>query len=220
MQHRAVDFNKRPGCPVAHGVNGLGNGSLAHAGLSRDENVGLGIGGVLHQRPKPLHRAAFKNQAGGGGPGAQFRDFLRVLLNGIPQIAVVALHGTDLLHGDGVEAHRVFQCSAVIKKRDANGCHILMNMVDGLGGGDFFLAADDLCGNTGRKRSVSFQIKGGPADNGVREKSKIAFIGLADPENGAAGIGEHHFICQHQIVLRTNDFEELLERKFRIREIQ
>ena len=66
MEHRAVDFDKRTGRPVAHSVNGLGHRAFAHACLTGDEDVGPGVGGVLHQRPQPLHRSAFENQAGGG----------------------------------------------------------------------------------------------------------------------------------------------------------
>lgn len=198
----------------------LAMGGLAHAGLARNEDIGFGVGRILHQGPMSLHGAAFEDQAGGGGPGAQLGNFLRVLLNGVPQITVIALHGADLLHGDGIKAHGVLERSAVVKKRNADGGHVFVNVIDGLRGGDLFLAADDLSSNAGGERSVSLQIKSGPADNGVGSKSKIAFVGFADPEDGAACIGEHHFVCQYQIVLRTNDFEKLLERKFGVRKVK
>jgi len=83
VEHGAVDLDEGPLGPAAHGVNGLGHGAFPHAGLSGDEDIGLGVGGVLHQRPKALHGGAFEDQAGGGGPGAELGDLLGVLLEGV-----------------------------------------------------------------------------------------------------------------------------------------
>ena len=108
MENGAVDLDEGAVGAVAHSVNGFGDGALANAGLTGDEDVGFGVGGILHQRPQPLHGVAFEHHAGGGGAGAQFRDLLRILLDGVLQMAVVSLDGVDLLHGDGVEADGVF----------------------------------------------------------------------------------------------------------------
>lgn len=67
VEHCAVDFDKGTGCPVAHGMNGFGDGGLAHAGLACNEDIGFGVGRILHQGPKSLHGAAFEDQAGGSG---------------------------------------------------------------------------------------------------------------------------------------------------------
>ena len=60
-----------------------GNDAFAYAGLTGDENVSLGVGGILHQRPEPLHGGALKDQRGGGSPGTELGDLLGVVLQGI-----------------------------------------------------------------------------------------------------------------------------------------
>ena len=42
-------------------------------------------------------------------------------------------------------------------------------------------------------------------------ESKVFFVGLADPEDDALGVGEHHVISQDQIVFRADDVEEALQ---------
>ena len=121
VEHGAVDLDKRPVGPAAHGVDGLGHGAFPHAGLPGDENVGLGVGGVLHQGPQPLHGGAFEDESGGGGPGAKLRNLLSVLLEGVLKVAVVPLDGVDLLHGDGVEADGEFQLPPPVEEGDAHG---------------------------------------------------------------------------------------------------
>ena len=83
MEHRAVDLDKGAVGPVADGVDGLGHRAFAHAGLPGDENVGLRVGGVQDQCPQPLHGRALHHQIRGGGPEPQFRDLLRILLQGV-----------------------------------------------------------------------------------------------------------------------------------------
>ena len=83
MEHRAVDLDKGAVGPVADGVDGLGHCAFAHAGLSGDEDIGLRVGGVQDQCPQPLHGGTFHHQIRGGGPEPQFRDLLRILLQGI-----------------------------------------------------------------------------------------------------------------------------------------
>lgn len=211
VEHGAVDLDERPGGPVAHGVDGLGHGAFAHTRLARNQDVGLGVGGILHEGPQTLHGAAFEHQRGGCGPGAKLRDLLGVLLDGVLQMAVVALDGVDLLHGHGVEAHGVLQLPLVVKEGDAHGHDVFVGVVDGLGGGDLPLLADDLRRDAGGEHPCGLQIESGLAHDGVMGKAEVLFIGLADPQNGAVGVGEHHVIRQHQVVFRVQDLKKALE---------
>ena len=181
MEHGAVDLDEGAIGPVAHLVDGLGDGAFAHAGLAGDEDVGLGVGSILHQRPQPLHGVALEHQGGGGGPGAQLRDLLGVLLQGILQMLVVTLNGVDLFQGDGVEAHHVFELPAAVTQRDSHGHDVFVGVVDGLGGDDLFPLADHLRCDAGLKSAVRLQIKGGLAHNGAVGKAEVVFIGFADP---------------------------------------
>ena len=211
VENGTVDLNEGPVRPVAHGVDGLGNGAFAHAGLAGDEDVGLGVGGVLHQRPQPLHGGAFENQIRGGGPGAQLRDLLGVLLQRVLQMPVVALDGVDLLHGHRVEAHGVFQLPVVVKERDAHGHDVFVPVVDGLGGGDLALLPDDLRRDAGCEGAVRLQIEGGFPHNGVVGEAKIFLVGLADPQNDALCVGEHHIIRQNQVVFRVQNLKKAFQ---------
>ena len=124
---------------------------------------------------------------------------------------VILLDGVDLLHGHRVEAHGVFQLPVVVKQGDAHGHHVFIGAVDGLGGGDLPLLADDLRRDAGGERAVGLQVKGGPAHDGVVGEAEVLLIGLADPQDDAAGVGEHHIVRQHQVVLRADDIEQALE---------
>ena len=219
MEHGAVDLDEGAVGPVAHLVDGLGDGALAHAGLAGDEDVGLGVGGILHQRPQPLHGIALKDQRGGGGPGAQLRDLLRVLLQGVLEMLVVALDGVDLLQGDGVEAHHIFQLPAAVAEGDAYGHDIFMGVVDGLGGNDLLPLADDIRRDAGLEGAVCLQIKGGFAYDGAVGKSEVVLIGLTDPQNGALGVGEHHVICQDQVIFGAEDLEKPLQIDVLVQEV-
>ena len=211
MEDRAVDLDEGAVSAVAHGVDVLGDGALAHAGLTGDEDVGLGVGGVLHQGPQALHGGALEDQIGGRGPGAQLRDLLGEMGQGVLEMLVVPVNGVDLFHGHCVEAHGVFELAPVVKQGDAHGHDVFVDTVDGLGGGDLFLLPNDLRCDAGGKGAVRFQIKRGFADNGVVGESKVFFVGLADPEDDALGVGEHHVISQDQIVFRADDVEEALQ---------
>ena len=69
---------------------------------------------------------------------------------------VVLLDGVDLLHGHGVEAHGVFQLRRSSSNRGMpTVMHILMAVVDGLGGGDLFLLPDDLRRDAGLEKVPS-----------------------------------------------------------------
>lgn len=211
VQHRAVDLNEGPRGPVAHSMDGLGHGAFAHACLARDEDVGLCVGGILHEGPQPLHGVALEHQGGGRGPGAQLRDLLGVLLDGVLQVAVVALDGVDLLHGHGVEAHGVLQLSLVVKEGDAHSHDVFVGVVDGLGGGDLPLLPDDLRRDAGGEHPGGLQVKGRFAHDGVVGEAEVLFVGLADPQDDAVGVGEHHVIRQHQVVFRIQDLEKSFE---------
>jgi len=212
MQHGAVDLNKRSIGPAAHFMNGLGDGTLPHAGLTGDEDVGLGICRILHQRPQPLHGVAAEYQlAGGCGPGAQLRNFGSVLLQWLLHVAVLVLDGIDLLHGYGVEAHGVFQLAIVVKQRDSHGHDVFVNFIDGLCCGDLFLFPNDLGGNTGGEGPVCLQIKCGLPHNGVVGKTKALFIVFGDPPHDAVGIRQHHIVRQNQIVFRIDDVKQAFQ---------
>ena len=154
VEHRAVDLDKGLVGAVAHGMDGLGHGTFAHAGLAGDEDIGSCVGGVLHQRPQPLHGSTLPYQAGGSVTGTQLSNLLRVLGQGILHLQEVPVDGVDLLHGHGVEAHRVLQVSLPVKQGDAHSHHIGVGVVDGLGGGNLFFGANDLCRDTGGKCAV------------------------------------------------------------------
>ena len=211
VEDGAVDLDKWAVGPVAHGVDGLGDGTLAHAGLPGDEDVGLGVGGVLHEGPQPLHGGTFENEAGGGGPGTQLRNFLGVVLQGILQVAVVLLDGVDLLHGHGVEAYGVFQIPVVVEQGNAHGHDVFVDLIDGLGGGDLLLLPDDLRRDAGGEGAVHLQVKGTFAHDRAVAEAKIPLVILADPEDDALGVGEHHVVRQHQIVFGVDDVEQGLE---------
>ena len=100
-------------------------------------------------------------------------------------MAVVLLDGVDLFHGHGIEAHSILQFPVVVEQWDANRHNILVGMVDGLGGSDFFLLPNDLRGDAGRKGSVGFQFKGGFSNDGVVGETEVLLIGLADSQNNA-----------------------------------
>ena len=123
-------------------------------------------------------------------------------------MAVIPLDGVDLLHGDRVEADGVFQLPVVIKKGDAHRHDVFMGVVDGLGGGDLPLLANDLRRDAGRKSAVRLQVKGGLAHNGVMGEAKVFLIGLADPQNDALCVREHHVIRQDQVILRIEDLKK------------
>ena len=126
-------------------------------------------------------------------------------------MAVVALDGVDLLHGHGVEAHGVLQLPLVVKEGDAHGHDVFMGMVDGLGGGDLPLLPNDLRRDAGGEHPGGLQVKGGFAHDGVVGEAEVFLVGLADPQDDAVGVGEHHVIRQHQIVFRVQDLEKSLE---------
>ena len=211
VKHRAVDLDEGLVRAVAHGVDGLGHGAFAHAGLAGDEDIGPCVGGVLHQRPQPLHRPALPHQTGGGVAGTQLGDLLGVLGQGILHLLEVPVDGVDLLHGHGVEAHRVLQVALSVKQRDAHGHHIGVGVVDGLGGGDLLLGADDLRRDAGGKGTVRLQIKGRLAHDGAVGEAKVLFICLADLQYGAVGVGQHHVVRQHQVVLRAENFKQVVQ---------
>ena len=211
MEHRAVYLDKGPVCTVAHLVNGLGDGAFTHAGLSGDEDVGPGVGSVLHQRPQPLHGGAFEQQIGGGGPGPQLGNLLGVVLQGVLHPAVVPLDGVDLLHGHGVEADGVFQLPVGVKQGDAHGHHVFVGVVDGLCGADLLPPPDDLRRNAGGEGAVRLQIKGGLANDGVMGKTEVFLIGLADPQNDAVAVRDHHVVRQDQVVFRAEDLQKSLQ---------
>ena len=121
------------------------------------------------------------------------------------EVAVVALDGVDLLHGHGVEAHGVLQLPLVIKEGNAHGHDVFMGVVDGLGGGDLPLLADDFRRDAGGEHPRGLQSEGGLTHDGVMGKAEVLFVGLADPQNGAVGVGEHHVIRQHQVVFRIKN---------------
>ena len=52
----------------------------------------------------------------------------------------------------------------------------------------------------GRKVPFCFQIKGGLTHDGAVGKAEVLLIVLTDSENDALCVGEHHVICQDQIV--------------------
>ena len=83
-----------------------------------------------------------------------------------------------------------------------------MGVVDGLGGTDLLLLPDDLCRDAGGEGAVRLQVEGGTAHDGVVGEAEVLLIGLADPQDDAVGIGDHHVVCQHQIVFRTQDLQE------------
>ena len=84
-------------------------------------------------------------------------------------------------------------------------------MVDGLGGGDFPPLADNLGGNAGGEGAVGLQVEGGTAHNGVVDEAEVLLIALADPENDALGVGEHHVVGQDQVVLGAENVKEAPE---------
>ncbi|CAN4012577.1 hypothetical protein GLDPPO_GLDPPO_00375, partial [Dysosmobacter welbionis] len=190
---------------------GLGDGAFTHAGLSGDENVGPGVGSVLHQRPQPLHGGAFEQQIGGGGPGPQLGNLLGVVLQGVLHPAVVPLDGVDLLHGHGVEADGVFQLPVGVKQGNAHGHHVFVGVVDGLCGADLLPSPDDLRRNAGGEGAVRLQIKGGLANDGVMGKTEVFLIGLADPQNDAVAVRDHHVVRQDQVVFRAEDLQKSLQ---------
>lgn len=211
MEDGAVDLDKGPVRPVAHLVDGLGDGAFAHAGLSSDEDVGPGVGGVLHQGPQPLHGGAFEQQVGGGGPGPQLRDLLGVVLQGVLHPAVVPLDGVDLLHGHGVEADGVFQLPVGVKEGDAHGHHVFVGVVDGLGGADLLPPPDDLRRDAGGEGAVRLQISSGLAHDGVVGETEVLLIGLTDPQDDAVAVGDHHVVRQDQVVFRAEDLQKSLQ---------
>ena len=154
---------------------------------------------------------ALEQQIGGGGPGPQLGDLLGVLLEGVLHPPVVPLDGVDLLHGDGVEAHGVLQFAVVVKQGDPHGHDVFVGVVDGLGGADLFLLADDLRRDAGGEGAVCLQLEGGLAHDGVVGEAEILLIGLTDPQDDAVGVGHHHVVCQHQIVLRSQDLQQSLQ---------
>ena len=119
------------------------------------------------------------------------------------QIAVILLDNVDLLHGHRVEAHGVFQRPRLVKQRDAHSHHVFVNTVDGLGCGDLLFLPQHLRCNTGIERAVLLQVKGGFSHNGAMGEAEVLFIILADPENDALRVGEHHVIRKDQIVFRV-----------------
>ena len=86
-----------------------------------------------------------------------------------------------------------------------------MGVVDGLGGGDFPPLADDLGGDAGGEGAVGLQVEGGAAHDGVVDEAEVFFIALADPEDDALGVGEHHVVGEDQVVLGAEDVEEAPE---------
>ena len=211
VEHRAVDLDERLVRAVAHGVDGLGHGAFAHASLAGDEDIGPCVGGVLHQRPQPLHGLALPHQVGGGVAGTQLGDLLGILGQGILHLLKVPVDGVDLLHGHGVEAHGVFQAARPVKQGDAHGHHVGVGMVDGLGGGDLLLGADDLRRDAGGKGTVCLQVKGGLAHDRPVGEAKILLIRLADLQDDAVGVGQHHIVRQHQVVLWTEDLKQVIQ---------
>ena len=211
MEHRAVDLDERLVRAVAHGMDGLGHGAFAHAGLAGDEDIGSCVGGVLHQRPQPLHGLALPHQVGGSVAGAQLGNFLGIVGQRILHLLEVPVDGVDLLHRHGVEAHRVFQVALSVKQGDAHGHHIGVGVVDGLGGGDLLLGADDLRRDAGGKGAVRLQIKGRLAHNRAVGEAEVLLICFADLQNGAVGVREHHIVRQHQIVLGAENFKQVVE---------
>ena len=127
------------------------------------------------------------------------------------QIAVILLDNVDLLHGHRVEADGVFQHAVVVKQGDAHGHHVFVGVVDGLGGGDLLLLTDDLRRDAGGEHTGGLQIKGRLAHDGIVGEAKVLLIVFADPENDAVGIGEHHIICQDQVVFGVDDVQQALE---------
>ena len=75
-----------------------------------------------------------------------------------------------------------------------------MGVVDGLGGGDFPPLADDLGGDAGGEGAVRLQVESGAAHDGIVDKAEVPLVALADPEDGALGVGEHHVVRQDQVV--------------------
>ena len=86
-----------------------------------------------------------------------------------------------------------------------------MGVVDGLGGGDLPLLADDLRRDAGGEGAVRLQVKGGFAHDGVMGEAEVLLVRLTDPQNDALGVREHHVVRQDQIVLRIQDLKEALQ---------
>ena len=188
----------------------FGDDAFAHAGLSGDEDVGLGARDVLNEAPHPLHPGSLEEEAVGVRvPGPQVLQLRRILLEGLLKGAVLLLDGVDLLHGDGIKAHLILELVPAVKERHSHGEHIHVRVVDLLGGGDLALLPDDGGGDTGVKDPLGLQLEGRAPHNGALGKAEAALIILADIEDGALRIAEHHLVGQHQIVFRGQDGKEV-----------
>ena len=86
-----------------------------------------------------------------------------------------------------------------------------MGVVDGLCGGDLFLLPDDLRRDARAEGPVRLQIKGGLAHDGIMGEAKVPLVILADPENDAVRVREHHIVCQDQIVFGAENVEKPLQ---------
>ena len=116
--------------------------------------------------------------------------------------------------------HTTYFSSPLPSQRgDAYGHDIFMGVVDGLGGDDLLPLADDLRRNAGLEGAVCLQIEGGFAYDGAVGKAKVVLIGLTDPQNGALGVGEHHVICQDQVVFGAEDLEKPLQIDVLVQEV-
>ena len=135
-------------------------------------------------------------------------------------MAIILLDSVNLLHGHGVEAHSVLQVSTVVEQRDAHGHDVLVNLVDGLGGGDLLFLTDDLRCDAGGEGAVHLQVEGAFAYDGAMAEAEVALIILADPENDAVGVGEHHVVRQDQVIFRADDVKQALEIDVILKEVQ
>ena len=52
------------------------------------------------------------------------------------------------------------------------------------------------------------KTEGGFAYDGAVGKAKVVLIGLTDLKDDAAGVREHHIVCQDQIVFRIQDLQQ------------
>ena len=64
------------------------------------------------------------------------------------------------------------------------------------------------------------QIKGGFAHDGVVLEAEVLLVSLADTQNDAVGVREHHIIGQNQIVFRVDDVEQALQVNVSVKKIR
>ena len=86
--------------------------------------------------------------------------------------------------------------------------------------GDLLLLPDDLRCDAGGEGAVHLQVKGAFAHDGAMAEAKVPLVILADPENDAVGVGEHHVVRQDQVIFRADDVKQALEIDVILKEVQ